>query len=114
MAISPPNWISYAYPSTQGWRDPRTNELLKSQAIPQADINEYTGWMPEGSRPAAPPPPPPEPVVEMLTEAPSIKSLWDMSKRELEDLGRQHGIELDRRQNKTSLVEELESAGIST
>ena len=38
MAISPPNWISYAYPSTQGWRDPRTNELLKSQAIPQVSL----------------------------------------------------------------------------
>ncbi len=36
-----------------------------------------------------------------------------MSKRELEDLGRQHGIELDRRKNKTSLVEELEASGIS-
>ena len=48
----------------------------------------------------------------MLTEAPSAKSMWDMSKMELEALGRQHGIELDRRQAKATLIEQLDTAGI--
>ena len=99
MAISPPSWCRGAIPTPNGWRDPNTNELLKSQSISDAQINEYNGI-------------PSEPEVEMLTEAPSAKSMWDMSKRELEDLGRQHGIELDRRQNKGTLIEELEEAGI--
>ena len=43
----------------------------------------------------------------MLNEAPSSKSMDDMSKKELEALGRQHGIELDRRKSKSDLVEEL-------
>ena len=99
MAISPPGWCRGAIPTKTGWRDPNTNELLKSMSISQAQIDEFFGL-------------PTEPEVEMLTEAPSAKSMWDMSKRELEDLGRQHGIELDRRQNKTALIEELEEAGI--
>ena len=45
---------------------------------------------------------------EMLIEAPtSGKDLNEMSKRELEDLGREHGIELDRREKKSTLVEKL-------
>ena len=33
--------------------------------------------------------------------------LESMTKRELEELGREHGIELDRRKNKSDLIEEL-------
>ena len=33
-----------------------------------------------------------------------------MSKKELEELGREYGIELDRRKNKDDLIEELEAA----
>ena len=97
MAISPPSWCRGAVPTSNGWKDPNTNELLKSQRFTQAQIDEFHGIPSE---------------VEMLTEAPSAKSMWDMSKRELEDLGRQHGIELDRRQAKQSLVFELQEAGI--
>ena len=99
MAISPPGWNPTAVPTMQGWRDPSTGELLKSQRLSQAQIDEYYGV-------------PSTPEVEMLNEAPSAKSMSDMSKRELEDLGRQHGIELDRRQSKSDLIEELEEAGI--
>ena len=99
MAISPPGWCRGAIPTPNGWKHPNTNELLKSMSITQDQIDEYMGV-------------PSTPEVEMLTEAPSAKSMWDMSKRELEDLGRQHGIELDRRQAKQSLVFELEEAGI--
>jgi hypothetical protein len=31
----------------------------------------------------------------------------NMTKKELEALGREHGIELDRRKNKSALIEEL-------
>ena len=44
----------------------------------------------------------------MLTEAPvGNKSLDEMTKVELEALGRQHGIELDRRKRKNVLVETM-------
>jgi len=99
MAISPPGWCRGAVPTTNGWRDPNTNELLKSMSISKDQIDEYMGV-------------PSAPKAEMLTEAPSAKSMWDMSKMELEALGRQHGMELDRRQAKATLIEELDNAGI--
>lgn len=48
--------------------------------------------------------------VEMLTEAPTdMNDLENMSKRELEDLGREYGVELDRREKKSSLIEQIKS-----
>ena len=41
MAISPPNFKKDAIPTPQGWRDPRTNELLVSRPISQTEIDEY-------------------------------------------------------------------------
>jgi hypothetical protein len=44
----------------------------------------------------------------MLTEAPvGGKSLDEMTKIELEALGRTHGIELDRRKSKSDLIDEV-------
>ena len=52
----------------------------------------------------------PEPVVQTLTEAPvGNKSLDEMTKLELEALGRTHGVELDRRKNKQTLVEKVKT-----
>jgi len=57
--------------------------------------------------------PAPEPVVEPVVEEVSTEKdvvVFDfdnMSKRQLEDYGRKHGIELDRRHSKTRLLEEL-------
>ena len=49
----------------------------------------------------------PEPAV--LTESPtSAQDYNDMTKLELEAVGRQHGIELDRRKKKDDLIDELE------
>ena len=42
-AINPPSWAKNAVPTLTGWRDPRSNELLKSQAIAQEDIDSYMG-----------------------------------------------------------------------
>ena len=57
--------------------------------------------------------PAPEPVVEKVVEVSeeetyeSDVSLYDMSKKELEEYGRTLGIELDRRHQKEDLIEEL-------
>tara|TARA_Y100000004_G_scaffold10845_1_gene11834 strand:+ start:4412 stop:4693 length:282 start_codon:yes stop_codon:yes gene_type:complete len=67
--------------------------------------------------------PAPEPVVEEVVESPIVDedteetieeetyesdvSLYDMSKKELEEYGRTLGVELDRRRSKESLIEEL-------
>lgn len=62
--------------------------------------------------------PVPEPVVEEVVEE-SVEeveeefegepdlSLYDMSKRELEEYGRTIGVELDRRHSKAALIQEL-------
>ena len=105
MAISPPNYKKDAIPTPQGWRDPRTNELLVSRKISENDINEYlnVGVKKE---------------VKVLKEAPTTAEeveaelmgddeLETMTKIELEALGREHGIELDRRKNKSDLIQEL-------
>ena len=59
-----------------------------------------------------------EPVVEpepeeevVITEEPEVEQTNDfesMTKKQLEDFGRTIGIELDRRQNKKVLIEQLE------
>tara|TARA_B100000902_G_scaffold371616_1_gene397846 strand:- start:386 stop:637 length:252 start_codon:yes stop_codon:yes gene_type:complete len=57
--------------------------------------------------------PAPEPVVEEVVEVSeeetyeSDLSLYDMSKKELEEYGRTMGIELDRRRSKDALIDEL-------
>ena len=114
MAITPPNYQRDAVPTNRGWTHPRTGELLVSRPIKQHEIDEYLGVDPmhhqhpdgtshshEGGD---------QPHTHELNEAPSHGSLDDMSKKELEALGRQHGIELDRRKNKDDLIEELNEA----
>lgn len=118
--IQPPGWAKHAVPKPNGWHDPRTDELLKSVRLSTDQINEYNGITSEP---------------EVLTEVPEVdpmmhthddglthshpggdephehhdesSDLDNMSKRELEALGREHGIELDRRKNKQDLIEEL-------
>ncbi len=57
--------------------------------------------------------PAPEPVVEEVVEVSeeetyeSDVSLYDMSKKELEEYGRTMGVELDRRRSKDALIDEL-------
>ena len=109
MAISPPNFQKDAIPTPQGWRHPRTGELLVSRKISEEAIEEYfSGSISE------------EPV--MLTESPTNfqeakaelmiddtfqYDLDSMTKKELEALGRTRGIELDRRKHKPDLITEL-------
>ena len=97
MALTPPAWCAHAIPTPRGWEDPDTGELFVSARFSGKDIQEFFGVTEEVVTP-----------VQTLTEAPAAeKSLDDMSKLELEALGRQHGIELDRRLRKDVLVEQL-------
>ena len=90
-------------PKPNGWHDPRTDELLKSVRLSTDQINEYLGITPEpiDESPAV--------VAPMIDESPMADppDLNSMTKRELEELGREHGIELDRRHNKDTLIEQL-------
>ncbi len=54
------------------------------------------------------PPAPPAPVVEEVKGV-SKQELMKLSKIELEELGREHGIELDRRISHAKLVVQLKS-----
>ena len=53
----------------------------------------------------------PEPVEEVVVEVTepeyTVESLTKLTKLQLEALGREHGIELDRRKRKDTLIEEL-------
>ena len=103
MAISPPNFQKDAIPTPQGWRHPRTNEILVSRKISSEDINEYYGIKPEVTMLKESPTTFEEAKDELITE----DDLESKTKLELEAIGREHGIELDRRKNKSDLIEEL-------
>ena len=98
--MQPPNYQKDAIPTPQGWRHPRTGELLVSRPISQTQIDEYNGI----STPA--------PATQMLKESPTsmeeVLEYEDMSKDQLEEVGREHGIELDKRHSKDDLIDELE------
>ena len=103
MAISPPNFQKDAIPTPQGWRHPRTNELLVSRKLSAEDKNEYYGIKPEVTMLKESPTTFEEAKDELITE----DDLESKTKLELEAIGREHGIELDRRKNKADLIEEL-------
>lgn len=101
--LKPPSWKKDAVPTPKGWKHPKTSELLLPKKISEAEIAEYMG------------------TAVTLTESPTSAQehaqehvepievveddvLEDMSKVELEELGREHGVELDRRQKKSTLV----------
>ena len=133
--LTPPSFKKDAVPTKNGWRHPKTGELLVSKSISQEEIDEYMGV----SKPE-PKPKTHEQMSKAELEAKGrehgieldrrrshddlVEELEDhiendaidlenMSKRELEDLGREHGHELDRRKNKRDLIEELSSLGIA-
>jgi antitoxin component of MazEF toxin-antitoxin module len=101
-----PGWCPDAVPTLNGWEDPNTGELFISSGFTQAQINEFHGEQDEidllvnaklgGAD------------VSMLTEAPvGGKSLEEMTKIELEALGRTMGVELDRRRSKKDLLAQM-------
>lgn len=122
MAIKPPNWCRGAIPElNRGWVDPGTNELLVSSRFTQAQIDEFFG-MPsfediqdmnqEGKIQAAMiaagfVEEENDDLIADLNDDGVIDSLEAMTKAELESLGRENGVELDRRKSKAKLIETL-------
>lgn len=122
MAIKPPNWCRGAVPElNRGWVDPGTNELLVSSRFTQAQIDEFYG-MPsfediqdmnqEGKIEAAMAvaarvEEENDDLIADLNDDGVIDSLEQMTKTELESLGRENGVELDRRKSKAKLIETL-------
>lgn len=122
MAIKPPNWCRGAVPVlSKGWVDPNTNELLVSSRFNQAQIDEFYG-MPsfeeiqdmnqEGKIEAAMiaagfVEEENHDIIADLNDDGVIDSLEEMTKAELESLGRENGVELDRRKSKAKLIETL-------
>ena len=107
MAISPPNFQKDAIPTPQGWRHPRTGELLVSRKMSEAAVNEYLGIKPEPVMLTEAPTNFEEAKVELMADDNLPSEYQAMTKKELEALGREHGVELDRRKSKAALIEEL-------
>jgi len=105
--MQPPNYQRDAIPTTRGWVHPRTGELLVSRKISEAAIDEYLGIAPEPQMLKESPTNFAETKAELMTEDNLPSEYENMTKIELEALGREHGIELDRRKNKDDLIEEL-------
>jgi len=105
--MQPPNYQRDAIPTTRGWVHPRTGELLVSRKISEAAIDEYLGIAPEPQMLKESPTNFAETKAELMTEDNLPSEYENMTKTELEALGREHGIELDRRKNKADLIEEL-------
>lgn len=102
--IRPPAWCEHAVPTAEGWTDPESGEVYISRGFTPEQIASFHGKQVLTEVPA--PAPAPEPVV-LMEEAPAEPVLEDMSKLELEALGREHGVELDRRKNKKTLIDTL-------
>ena len=101
--LKAPGWAQHAVPVLNGWQDPITGELLKSGRHTQAQIDEFHGVTAKVEVS--------EPKAEVLVEAPTTADDYEtMTKVELEEVGREHGIELDRREKKSSLIEQLKNA----
>ena len=66
-----------------------------------------------GQKPAPAPVPEPEPVVDEILVTPAVEVLTEaspleqMSKNELEEYGRELGVELDKRHSKKRLISEI-------
>lgn len=105
MTIKPPAFKKNSVPSLRGWRHPRTGELLKKQKLTQEQIDEYLGHstVEEVHEEVAPV------VEEKPVFIQEVVELDNLSKSELEELGREHGVELDRRKKKSVLVETMKN-----
>jgi hypothetical protein len=107
MAISPPNFQRDAVPTPSGWRHPRTNELLVSRKITSDQIDEFYGVKPTVAMLKESPTTMEEATAELIVDDTLPSELGSMTKIELEAVGREHGVELDRRKNKADLIQEL-------
>lgn len=98
-----------ATPTPRGWINPKTGELLKVQRLSDAQI---AGWY--GVDPVEPIEQPTpalvqedEWVAEDVDHDGVIDELESMTKKQLEELGREFGVELDRRKSRAALLEQM-------
>ena len=107
MTIKAPAWVAAqgGIPTAKGWKHPKRNEILLGKKFTQAEIDEYLGT-------SSAPTPPAKPAVEDwqaedLNQDGVIDNLESMTKIELEELGRERGVELDRRKNRSTLINQM-------
>jgi len=109
--IKAPGWCPNAIPTLKGWKHHVRPEILKPAKLTQEQIDEYNGvQVLVEAEPA-----PIAPTATMLTSNDNIYVDVDvedldmsiMTKTELEEVGREHGIELDRRKSKKTLIDTL-------
>lgn len=101
MALKAPNWCEHAIPGLNGWEDPDTGEVFASTKFTEEDLAEYWGTAPKAA------PEPEETIISGYTVSKVPSNLESMSKKQLEELGREYGVELDRRQSKPSLIQKM-------
>ena len=94
--MNPARWMKHAVATNRGWVNEKTGELYKKVNGLKDKIDALT------PKPKPKPKPVPKPKEE--------PSLSDMTKDELEELGRKNGIELDKRKTKKDLIAELKEA----
>ena len=124
--LKPPAWAKNAKPTTRGWVNPKTNELLVARRHSDREVEEYhlakanegvatPTPMPEPAPAPAPiieadPEPEVEETAEMLIEAEPDVDHWSLTKAQLvEHAAEAHGIELDSSMTKSQMIEELEA-----
>lgn len=94
-------WLEDSIAKADGYYSPK-GEKLKGASLTPEEIAAWNGEVVEEA--------PGPMVVEVELEEDEYYDLEAMSKKELEELGREYGIELDRRKNKDDLIEELGAA----
>ena len=110
MTIKAPAWVAKqgAIPTIKGWKHPNRNEILLARKFTQAEIDEYLGTSSAPTTPAV------EDVAddwqaEDVNQDGVVDELESMTKIQLEELGREQGVELDRRKNRSTLIEQMRS-----
>jgi len=93
MISGPANCV----PTLRGWAR-EDGRIMVRWDFTQEEIDEWNAA--QGGQMLTEADPAPEPTLETLTEG----DLAGMTKVELEALGRENGVELDRRKNKSTLI----------
>jgi len=120
--LKPPAWAKDAKPTSKGWINPKTGELLVSRKHSDREITEYYMAKEEAvvtavSEPEAVVPDPepiieadPEPEAELLTEADPDVDHSSLTKAQLVEHALEvHGITLDSSMTKAQMIEDLEA-----
>ena len=119
--LTPPAFKKDAVPSTRGWHDPRTGELLIARPMSQAEVDEYNGVVIHPAQEeelAIDQTILDEPVVEeveegiqFLTEADPTEELdlESLTTGQLKDMCDQYGITYGWTTRKSTLVEKLKA-----